>query len=41
MTKPVMWHTWPAPTGVELLSDMEDHAGIEPFVREGYEITSL
>jgi hypothetical protein len=24
--------------GVPLLSDLDGHAGIEPFVREGYEI---
>ncbi len=27
--------------GVSFLSDLENHAGIEPFVREGYEIVAI
>lgn len=27
--------------GVQLLSDLGGHAGIEPFVREGYELVML
>jgi predicted peroxiredoxin len=27
--------------GVDLLSDLDNHAGIEPFIREGYEVIAI
>jgi hypothetical protein len=27
--------------GVDLLSDLDNHAGIEPFLREGYEVIAI
>jgi predicted peroxiredoxin len=27
--------------GVEFLSDLDNHAGIEPFIREGYEVVAI